>query len=88
MSNQRYVRKDRRIYDFSTCRLCGNSYGVVKPEIECKSTICKLNCVLRKILSYEKAEYVNFITFCQIASLNLLRVRCTFSKNSKDSMHG
>lgn len=42
MPKQRYVRKDRRIYDFSTCRLCGTAYGVVKPEVECKASICKL----------------------------------------------
>ncbi|MDO8611103.1 MAG: hypothetical protein Q7R95_11310 [bacterium] len=39
---QRYVRKDRRIYDFSTCNLCGDAYGVIKPEIQHRATTCLL----------------------------------------------
>lgn len=27
-----YVKKNRRIYDFSTCLLCGDAYGICKGE--------------------------------------------------------
>lgn len=46
---ERYVQKDRRIYGFSTCRLCGSAHGVVRPEIEHKPTVC-LACGTRQCL--------------------------------------
>lgn len=33
----RYVRKDRRIYDFSLCKLCGTGWG---GSGECGRTVC------------------------------------------------
>jgi len=46
---QRWVRKDRRIYEFSDCRLCGSAHGVVKPEIEHRESTC-LACGSRQCL--------------------------------------
>lgn len=45
----RFVRKDARIYAFSHCRLCGCSYGVVPPEIECRPITC-LACGSRQCM--------------------------------------
>ena len=46
----RWVRKDRRVYDFSTCKLCGSACGVVKPAVQCAATTC-LACGSRQCMS-------------------------------------
>ena len=46
---KRWVRRDRRIYDSSTCKLCGSAYGGVYPDTEHAPSTC-LACGSRQCI--------------------------------------